>query len=802
MTTTSVAARPGPDPADQAAPDSYEYLNAALAHLARHPGDADDVRLQAAQAFLQLGLAAPAHELLETAGPAVQGHPEFSRMLTRIPASLGRRSWASRKTRLQRNLDVLARGGFAVEAIAQRWEEVSQQYELYVDNRGVEQVRFRPTGQAGVWLPLLGDHRRLAAAAPLPPDHEQLMPGPYVFEGLDLGWTFARIWEQTADTFLGYSSALYVVEPEAALIALVLHLHDWTKLLADPRVKLFVGPDCTGQFEQAMLDARDWPIPTQAYRLSTHRPGPQPDARTAVATVIDTRSRRVADSLAAVEARYRDRDAAYWARRYAAALDGSGPPLRVLAAVSTHTSFLQYSMRDARQAVEKLGHQFRILTEATAYEKPGAATYHREILRFDPDLFFILDHIRPSFAGLVPTNLPIMTWDQDALPGVFTEEKVRQMSPLDTLVGLPHYECLARFDCDPRQFLAVQMPTNPEQWDGSQLSEADLEPYRCDVSYVSHASQTPEAFHEAELAAYNDPNVRRLLNDMLPAALAIVDAGQPIKGHTLRRVLADSERRTGVRVTHDELRDRLIGWHLWRLCDRKFRHQALEWAAAWAAARGKSLRIYGNGWDKHPTLAPYAAGPAANGHELLCIYRASKINLQLMPAGFIHQRALDGLAAGAFFLTRVGDGDVRDPRHLPLEAKIRELGLQSGAEVLRSSDRELRQAYVDLSRYHGFGDDQHEDLYHFLRVDAGWQYAADAFGRMAELSFNDASSFARAADRFVDDADGRRAVADEMRPIVVDRYSYQATLRRFLRFAGDYFAALATDGPAKSGGRS
>ncbi|MCP4249855.1 MAG: hypothetical protein GY778_22665, partial [bacterium] len=696
MTTTSVAARPGPASGGQAAPDNYEFLNAALAHLARHPGDADDVRLQAAQAFLQLGLAAPAHELLEAVGPAVRAHPEFSRMLTGIPASLGRRTWASRKTRLQRNLDALARRGFAIDAVTQRWEQVGQQYELYVDKRGVEQIRHRPTGAASAWLPLLGDHQRLAAAAPLPPDHEQLMPGPYVFEGLDLGWYFARVWKQTDDTFLGYSSALYAVEPEAALIALVLHLHDWTKLLADPRVKLFVGPDCTKQFEQAMLDARDWPIPTQAYRLSTHRAAPQPDARTAVTTVIDTRTRQVTDSLAAVQAKYRDRDAAYWARRYAAALDGGGPPLRVLAAVSTHTSFLQYSMRDARQAVEKLGHRFDILTESTAYEKPGAATYHGEILRIDPDLFFIIDHIRPSFAGLVPANLPIMTWDQDALPGVFTEEKVRQMSPLDTLVGLPHYDCLARFGCDPRQFLAVQMPTNPDQWDGSQLSEADLEPYRCDVSYVSHASQTPEAFHETESAAYGDPNVRRLLDDMFPAAVAFVDAGQPIKGPTLRRVLAESEQRTGVRVVNDALRDRLVGWHLWRLCDRKFRHQALEWAVAWAAARGKSLRIYGNGWEKHPTLAPYAAGPAANGHELLCIYRASRINLQLMPAGFIHQRALDGMAAGGFFLTRTSDGDLRNPQHLPLEARIRKLGLQSGADVLDTGDPELRQAYLDL----------------------------------------------------------------------------------------------------------
>ncbi|MCP4246954.1 MAG: hypothetical protein GY778_07880, partial [bacterium] len=100
------------------------------------------------------------------------------------------------------------------------------------------------------------------------------------------------------------------------------------------------------------------------------------------------------------------------------------------------------------------------------------------------------------------------------------------------------------------------------------------------------------------------------------------------------------------------------------------------------------------------------------------------------------------------------------------------------------------------------GDDQTEDLYHFLRVDAGWTYAADAFPRIGELSFNDAASFARAADRFVADPDERRAVADPMRSVVVDRFSYEATLRRFLHYAGEYFAALAADVPATSGGPS
>ena len=46
-----------------------------------------------------------------------------------------------------------------------------------------------------------------------------------------------------------------------------------------------------------------------------------------------------------------------------------------------------------------------------------------------------------------------------------------------------------------------------------------------------------------------------------------------------------------------------------------------------------------------------------------------------MPAGFVHQRALDGLAAGGFFLSRTAPSDVRGLLLRRLDNRIREFGI-------------------------------------------------------------------------------------------------------------------------------
>jgi len=250
------------------------------------------------------------------------------------------------------------------------------------------------------------------------------------------------------------------------------------------------------------------------------------------------------------------------------------------------------------------------------------------------------------------------------------------------------------------------------------------------------------------------------------------------------------------------MRDRIVTWHLWRICDRLYRHEALQWVADWATARGRSFRIYGNGWEKHPTLSAFAAGPIQNGRELMSLYRASRINLQLMPAGFIHSRALDGLLAGGFFLTRRTAGDRCDPdiRLIGCWATARDG--RSARQFMQEADATQLAAFQRVLERYRYDRNDLEHAFQTIRLDSMVSYAGEVFPDYDDIVFDNAASFARIADRFLENAELRRSFASSWRKIVSERFSYRATLRRFLGFAAAYFESMAGEPAAQAGSRS
>lgn len=759
-------------------------------------------RLVAAGELLRLGLGLPACEMLEQADPERVPAPVLGALREQASARSGRRSWSRYATTYAANLRALERRGACLDEIRAAWSAIQDDCQVFEDNHGAVHVRVKAAA-GWRWWPAFDDHRIAAAAAPLPADHAQLMPGPYAFDGIGLGWYFERVWRATRNTFLGYSPALYWVEPNALAVAIALHLHDWQELLSDEAVMIFAGRGAGSRFRETLLSDSDLPPPVLLFSAPSRPPADpeqgacrRADVAAIVAEVVRVRAARAAESFRGIEAVYANRDARYWASRFASALregprpttDPAAAPLRILGSVSTHTSFLQYSMRDALRAFEQLGCRTKLLIESRPFERIGAATWHRVIEEFQPDLFFVIDHLRTSFVGKIPRNLPQMTWDQDALTHLFNADTIRRMGPLDTVVGLPQFELIGRGGCDPDAFLPAHMATSPERFDVQALSDDEQARYRCDVSYVSHASQTADEFHVAERAKCRDRHVRRLLDHVFPLAVAQVREHGAVSGGVMQRLLLDAEQRCGLRVTDADLRHRLLSWYIWRLCDRVFRHQALEWVARWAQRTGRSFRIYGNGWERHPSLSSFAAGPAENGRELLCVYRASAINLQLMPAGFLHQRALDGILAGGFFLARQTMADRRDPRLTPLAQAIARRGLRSAAALRASGDADLTATFDAVRESLGHADEEAEKTFHFVRCDAQLDYPCDVFPCFAQIVFRDAASFEQAAETFLAAPARRTEIVAAMRRIVTERYSYQATMRKFLMFAADYLA--------------
>lgn len=772
--------------------DGYAFLTALTPYLNRYPDD-EYVRLMGIREFVKLGLISPAREALAAAPPGAEITAQLDQLAqTLSPLPGGIVPWSHARNRFESNLEALAGRRIDVEQLRRAWSDNKRRYELYHDANQIDQVRRLSDDGLWQWYPALRNHAEQDRSEPMPGGSDSPMPGPFLFEGIGLGGYFERVYHETLDTFLGYSCVLYIVETDPALFALTLHLRDWSTLLADERVIIAIGDDWADQISRLWNDHADLPLPAHVVSLATPIKRTGAPAAEMVQEAHAQRERNVLASLETVEVQYAEKGAPYWAHRLDEALSGNAKPLRILAAVSTHTTFLQHSMRDAQRAFRALGYECEVLIEKTPFEVISPLTYHEAIRRLDPDLFFILDHLRPGLLGIVPANLPMLTWDQDQLPHVFTRTNLAAIAPHDFIATCSKSRCID-LGGRPEQFMGAIVPTCPEQFGGAPLTDEEHRRYACDVSYVSHASQTPEAFHKHERAGLTDPGARRLVDAAYEMMPSMLQEHGTAHGAVIASVLSSAMRRCGVARMADELREWMTGWYLWRLGDRMFRHQALGWVATWARNNGRSLRIYGNGWADHPTLAEFAVGPAENGRELLCVYRASRINLQLMPAGFIHQRALDGLAAGGFFLTRRTSHDLKGRVLRKLDQRIRELKLSDTQALLACDDPTLRSM---LREFMGVWLDNAEsattDLVDGIHATAESRYPDEVFPRFEEIVFDSAKSFAAAADRYLSDEPARRSLVDEMRDVVLRDFSYQPTMNRFLRAMATYLNGITS----------
>jgi hypothetical protein len=149
-----------------------------------------------------------------------------------------------------------------------------------------------------------------------------------------------------------------------------------------------------------------------------------------------------------------------------------------------------------------------------------------------------------------------------------------------------------------------------------------------------------------------------ILRDGARRVIARYDAGESVSTYgEIRAIVRDVQAAQGVTLAPDETLA-VSKWLTHPFNDALYRQQALRWAAAAAKELGLSLGLYGNGWDAHPDFAAYARGPVAYGEPLRELTRRAAINLQIVPYLCLHQRLLDGLAAGGFFLVRQNPNDV------------------------------------------------------------------------------------------------------------------------------------------------
>jgi len=776
-----------------ATPDAYAFARIAPL-LGEHDPQCREWLTGYVQSLVRLGLHAAAKQVVEVIPAESRTGPEFAALDEALArARTGLIPWTSRKGRYRANLDALrqrdAQGAAAVE---NDWREHVDGLELHESRDGHFAIKLAGAVWPPRWIPFLDDHKSLATDR-LNLVRQGLLPEPLVFCGLGMGWEFSEAYFKTQRVFLEASSTLYVIEPSAASLAALFHVHDWREVIADPRVRWFIGHEALSRFREEIAGDSAWPLTERVYSFPLLGEPAAPLARAAMHAVAAARTAEVEQLTARLTQLYEGRDAAWWAKRYhdALAADGraQGEPLRILAITSRHTTFLQYSIRDCLKVLDRFNHRTRLLIEPTPHQPLDVLTAMRAQAEFEPDLVFLLSRMRYEMTAVVHPSIPSLTWDQDALPWVFDANRKPELAWNDFLMGFAAASAARRFGWPEHRCRYCAMAGSSDTYLADPLPDCELTPFRCDVSYVSHASAPVEQEMASVESWLASDKQKALFREVAPGLIAFWQGGGEFPC-AITEPLIDACEGKGWNWTSEELGP--IVQVIQRLGDRVFRHVALGWVADWADRTGRDFRIYGNGWEKHPRLAKYARGATRNGDELRRVYQGTRINLQLMGFGFLHQRALDGLMAGAFFMTRRSATDGHGVILRKLLRHLEESGVRTAAQLRGMTDdamrRRIESAMREVTR-----DPRDLDarVVENIRDASLAPYARETVADYDAVAFRSATEFAHKAEAFLLDGPSRARVAARMRQAIYENFSYDARMKEMLHFVRNGFAREA-----------
>ncbi len=697
----------------------FQFLKKSHELLDKLP-HAPDLAALSVHALATLGYGGPARELIQRradiGGPLDQ-RSQLGDSLRKLPN--GRIPWNDQKKTFDQNTQTfLARYPQHRESIAQAEEELKRIH-LFRTQTGRLHMSRREPGKIREWIRDLSiEPYEIGVKLPdIGPIHAP------VVVGVSLGSLLPRVFELTKGAFLTYNHPVFVIELNPLHFAAWMHCADHTALFELEHVEWFVGEDAIEDFSQHLRDNDQIALPQLVLNQS--------DDVSATAAIqsqvlaVETHRRNVLDDLCR---RLEDYYHAPTNSDHAAKLM---PPSRILAFTSRYTTMLQYSTRDVLDALDHMGFESQLLIEQQDHHCLTPNEICQTIDAFKPDLLIVLDHMRYEYPFL-PANLPMLTWIQDPLPDLLCKEAGQSVKTPDFVCGLFRDRCIEQFDYPKNQFEYVDVPVSTRIFHDGEPTTAQRNRFECDISFVSNASTPIEQFH-AEESAKNDSSVQEFMNRLFDATKSAIDDD----AFCLRKAI-----KLTTRIAHEMNLDmveenlRTFATHYtYRVFDWGRRQRTLEWVADWATRTNRIFKIFGRGWEDHPTLSHHAAGMIEHGDELRDMYRSSALSLQLIPSGFHHQRSFEIIASGSLPLTRFCEGDFGDLPASEFKA-MRDAG--KSPEVIPN------------------------------------------FPNFREIVFTSPEDFESLAEQFLSNAKRRKTILKELRDCVQTRFTYDATLNRVL----------------------
>ncbi|HXE53619.1 MAG TPA: glycosyltransferase [Tepidisphaeraceae bacterium] len=601
---------------------------------------------------------------------------------------------------------------------------------------------------------------------------------PVVVGGLAYGWLWDRLSKLPCkvETAPGHRPPVYFLTRNIERLWAVLHVLDWQQMLADERFVFLVGPNAVSELRDLLVQNPLLPRPKVAVRIEQELW--KEDFDTLTKTVALQTEQKVCELATQLRATYPPIAPAVLAEKLR-----SGR-LRILGITSRYTTFLQYSMRDWLAAFERLGHETRLLIETSDHVVFGPYGFARGVLDYRPDLIVMIDHYRAEI-GPIPDTIPTVMWVQDRLPNIFSPQAGQNQKPNDYCIGMGRLHLSSRFGYPAERFMSCPVGINEERL-ARVASEADLARYRCDVSYVCHASAPADRIVKEYAQRSGSPQIARLCDDMHQRLEAwYAGGGDAICDVILRGMLDESMKTTGVELRPTDVSEFLV-FLSHRVNNAIFRHQTLHWLATMDI----NLHLWGRGWEDHPTLKRFARGEANNQSELPLIYQASRINLQVTPFGSMHQRLLDGLAAGGFFLMRYHPADEMGIAYRALWEWCQRKGITDDAQMYARADAEAQKWIGQINSLLGYDPALRDmPLFDCLQTLSDQDFGTLANANWPEeypmVAFKNEPGLREKVSHYLSNEAKRMRIARSMRDAVIERWSYRSISQRLLQFMSE-----------------
>jgi hypothetical protein len=372
-------------------------------------------------------------------------------------------------------------------------------------------------------------------------------------------------------------------------------------------------------------------------------------------------------------------------------------------------------------------------------------------------------------------------WIQDLMPHLLSGEAGAKQAAHDYTLGYGRPIFEGKHGYPHGRFMPSMLGVNENRFTQADVGERELNEYACDLSFVSHASTPADVLLQNQLNT-SSPQTQRVLRDIYDRLIAVYEADDCVaEPLAMEKIIAQSMRDLSVE-TPPASRGTLSDLFVNKINNALFRHQALQWAADMEL----DLRLYGHGWEAHPTLGKYARGIADNQTQLAAIYRASRINLHLTPHGAVHQRVLDGLCAGGFFLIRHRPGDAAAIHYRPILDWARRAGITTDSEfqtrapsgVWRMVEQAAAARGQDLFQLdHSFMEE--------LKLLADSEYTlagATQWEEYFDVAFDSREQLQQRVGQYLNDESQRERLVAAMRRPVLEKLTYRHIGQRLLDF--------------------